>query len=361
MNKKILGFAVAALVVLGGATYWYLQAPGGISSVKATVEGRLAFVSVSVPGTVKDIYVRAGDPVVRDQPLLALDATGHEAQLAHERARLAELASQLPPNMRVPSPVAARPVTPGKPLAALRQEEDAARKAVEAAAQEYASANFAFARRQAATDLAKPDSGRQHAQVARDEAARALELAKSAFERASYARAQREAQDKQDKANGTVSAALAARIAEYQAQISRVRLAEQSLAATVVVAPEAGRVLVQTARAGAVLNAGDMPVAILPDDSSDMRILAFFAKEDAGELTPGRECSVLAEGGKTAVSAKIDAIQPPANGEKNVAVRVILDQDALAAGLRPEDEVTVVVETGRPAFMDFFLSKIKKN
>lgn len=360
MNKKLLWFAVAALIALGWAGYRYWQTSGGVSSVKAVVEGHLVFAGASVPGTVKEVYVKAGDSVARDQPLLALDPSGYEARLARERTQLAEAAAQLPPDLKVPSPRAAQRVVPGKPLAALRQEEDSARMAVEAAAQEYAAANLALSRLQATADLASPSPDRQRALIARDEAARTLQRAKISFEQASYARAQREAQDKTDRANGTVSAALAARMAEYQARLSLVRLAEENLAATVVTAPESGRILAQTARPNGVLAAGDMPVTILPDDSGEMRVLAFFAREAADALTPGRECSVLADGGKTPLPATIDGVQPAPDGEKNVAVRVILDQDALAAGLLPGNEVTVLVRTGGPAFFYSFFGKTKK-
>lgn len=360
MNKKLLGFAAVALIALGWSGYHYWQKPGGVSSVKAVVEGRLVFAGALVPGTVKEVYVKAGDSVARDQPLLALDSSGYEARLARERTQLAEAAARLPPDLKVPSPRTAQRVVPGKPLAALRQDEDTARMAVEAAAQEYAAANLALSRLQAAANISSTNPDRQRALIARDEAARTLQRAKISFEQASYARAQREIQDKIDRANGTVSAALAARMAEYQALLSLVRLAEENLAATVVTAPESGRVLAQTARPNDVLAVADMPVTILPDGSGETRVLAFFAREAAGALTPGRECSVLADGGKRSLPATIDSVQLAPDGEKNVAVRVRLDQDALSAGLLPGNEVTVLVRTGEPAFLDSFFGKTEK-
>ncbi len=347
MKKKIAVFVVAA--ALAGAVYWYWTAAGPVSSVDAVVEGRLGVVPVAVPGTVKDVYVKAGDSVAQGQPLLAIDPAGYEARLERERTRLAELAALLPPGLPVPSPLASRPAAPGKPLAALRAEEEEARQRVEVASRVYAEAGLAFSRMDsgAAADYAKSGPKRQAAMIARDEAAIALKQAKDAYEKASYARARREAEDKAAAAGGAVSAALAARIAEYQAQLSRVRLAERQVADTVLTAPESGRVALLAARPGVTLEQGDTPVAIVPDTGRDLWVTARFAAGDAGRLSPGQECGVALPGSGGTLPGTIASVAPSPEAEKDVAVRVNLDQDGLPAGLAPGMAVTVTVHTGR--------------
>ncbi len=124
----------------------------------------------------------------------------------------------------------------GKPLAALQTEEETARRHMEIAANAYAAANAAYARLDAgaAPEYAQPDPKRQAALITRDEAALRLRDARNVYEKASYARAQRETQEKRERSHGPVSAALAARIAEYQLQLAAIRLAEQGIAAAVL-------------------------------------------------------------------------------------------------------------------------------
>lgn len=350
--KKRLAYVVLAVLVAGGA-FWFWNLPDRVVSESALLEGGTLGVSVSVPGTVGEAYVKAGDKVAEGQPLFALDKSGYEMQLARERIRLAEIASAIPGNVLVPSPLAAQNPVPGKPLAALRVDEDDARKTVEAASHVLAAANIALSRFDSAKAPAteRSISKRQQLLIQRDEAAIGLKNAKDAFEKTSYARAQRESLDKTLLSNKPVSAALAARIAEYQAQISRVRLAEQSLAATVVVAPEAGRIAFMAATPGVSLAAGDVPVAIVPVKTKDLWISAFFMPEYASALNVNKECFVVFPDGKEPVKGFIGAVLPPSGDEKRIAAHVILDQsEAMAASMIGRD-VSVYVVTGRMFFI----------
>lgn len=347
--KNKFAVLVVALLIAGAAGYFYLSMPTGLVSTRAVVEGQLVPVTVAVSGQVREVYVAAGQAVAEGQPLFALDKSGHEARLAKERARLAEIAATLPGNLAVPSPTGAHAPRQGKPLAALRAEESEARAAVEVAAGVLASANIALSRTGGgAAEYAPTDPKRQAALIARDEAAISLNRAKEAFEKASYARAQREAQDKNEAAGGTMSAALAARVAEYQAQISRVRLAEQDLAATVVVAPESGRVAIQTALPGNAVAPGDTPVAILPDKSRGVWVMAFFPKTAGDKLVPGTVCEVsfAADDGNGPRKGRVDAVFPSPDAEKDIAVRVILDQNDEPLQIAPGKEATVTVAVG---------------
>lgn len=360
MNKK-LAFCIAAVLVLAGAGYWHWSASGVVTAQSASVEGGIVSAEVSVPGVVKDVYVSAGDIVVKDQPLLALESSGYEARLARERAALAEVAASLPPSLLVASPTAP-PAPPGKPLEALRTEEEDARRRAEIAAHEYAAANIAFSRLDArSAGHSQPDPGRQAALVARDEAALALQAAKAAHEKASYARAQKEAKDKVERMNGAVPAALAARIAEYRARISRVRLAEQDIANTLVLAPETGRVLLVAAGKGDSLSPGDAPVAVAPEKTDNIWVTAFFALPDAEKLVPGQECEVTLEGQSVSAAGRIGRIMPGEGEEKELAVRVILDKDGLPESFTPGRSVSVSVRTGGKSFLSAIKKSITKN
>lgn len=338
---KNVTIAIIILLLAAGGGYWYWCTPERLKSVSAVVERRPVKVAAAVSGSVSEVHVRAGNAVVQGQLLLGLDHAGYEAALARERARLAELAALLPPDARVPSPLGPGEPRGDKPLAALRIEEEEARKAVDVAAHVHAAASLALSRQQ------KPGVERQKALILRDEAAMALQKAKDAFEQASYARARREAQEKA-ASGGTVSAALAALIAEYQAQISRVRLAEQDLAGTVILAPEDGRVVFQGALPGATVAAGDPLVFILPDNAPVSVANAVFAPKDAVRLMVGQECEILSSGGERIGAGRIGEVFPPDGPEKNVAVRVDLDQNTGLPSAMPGDAVTIVVTLRKP-------------
>lgn len=350
--KKRPGFVVLAVLAIGGAL-WFWNLPDRVVSESALLEGGTLGVSVSVSGKVGETYVKAGETVAAGQPLFALDKSGYEMQLARERVKLAEIASTIPGDVPVPSPTAAHAAVPGKPLAALRIEEEEARKSVEAASHVLAAANIALAR----FDSAKPPTGergasrRQQLLILRDEAALSLKKNKDAYETASYARAQREALDKTLLSSKPVSAALAARIAEYQAQISRVRLAEHNLAATIVLAPEAGKVAFMAARPGVSLAAGDVPVTVVPEKTKDIWVSAFFGLEHAAALKVNRECFVLFPNAAEPVKGFIGAVRPPSEDGKNFAVHIVLDQTKPIPATMIGQDVVAYIVTGRVFFI----------
>ncbi|CAK7010432.1 MAG: hypothetical protein DELT_02059 [Desulfovibrio sp.] len=343
MKKKAL-MTLAAIAAVAVA-FWYWQLPVRIVAESARLEGGVIGVSVSVPGTVREAYITAGEGVAEGQPLFALDKSAYETYLAKERRILADIASTIPANVLVSSPTAAQGVAPGKPLAALRSEEDDARKRVEVASHVFAAANIDLSRYDAAGKKNGPE--RQRLLIKRDEAAIGLKTAKDAHEKISYARAQREALDKTLLANDKLmSAGLAARIAEYQAQISQVRLAEQNLAATVVTSPVQGKVAFMAATSGTRLAAGDVPVSIVPNATKDIWVEAFFTPEEASALRVNQECVVVFDGTKE-VKGLITAIEPPSQEEKRFATHIVLDQNGDVPGSMIGKGVSVHVPIGR--------------
>lgn len=345
MSRKT-GVAAVMLALAAGCMLWLYQQPGGVTSRSAVVESERIPIAATVSGVVAETYIAPGDVVKQGQALFALESSGFAAHLASEQALLAKLAASLPGGIAVPSPMAGPPAAPGKDLGTLRLEEEEARKAVAVAAHVYGAASIALTRlgEGAAGAYSVVDPKRQAARITRDEAALALQQAKDAYEKASYARARREMEEKNTARSG-MSAALAARIAEYQAQLSRVRLAEQNLAAAVVRAPQGGRVETFAAAGGKSVAAGESLGSILPDHGGALWISARFASADARSLAPGQACLVFAGGG-AGLPGRVAAITPPAKAEKEVAVRVILDQNAEPFPVRQGQTVRVTVPAG---------------
>lgn len=364
--KKMLMFAAALLAVAAG--FWFLNGPGGfggkgeVVSDRAVVEGRLVPAGPAMAGVVAEVHVAAGDTVVRGQPLFTLDAAKYEADLARERAALAEIAASLPGGILVPSPMDGQAAPPDKPLDALKAEEEEARKALETAAHVHAAASVALSRMvNARGEYARPDPRRQAALIHRDEAAIMLRDAREAFDKASYARAKKESEEAAAAAKRPISAALAARIAEYRSQLSSVALAERNLAATVITAPEGGTVAIVAAARGMALTAGDTPVVIVPENSPGVWVTAFFPERDGGKLARGQQCVItvgssgpnsgpnsVPDAGKI-FTGRVGAVLPPSGAEKDVAARVILDKNEVPAPLAVGQPVSVTVFTrGKP-------------
>lgn len=356
MKKKLASVLLAVLAA--GGVAWFLALPDHVVSESAVLEGGVLGVSVAVPGTVRDVYVAVGEKVAKGQTLFALDSSDYETRLARERAKLVEIAAALPPDTLVPSPAARRDAVPEKPLATLRLEEEEAQQAVAAASHVFAAANIAYARFDASrgASATRDNAGKQKLLIRRDEAAISLKRARDAHEKASYDRARREAYDKALLAGKPITAALAARIAEYRAQVSRVSLAEQSLAATIVVSPEGGTVFSMAVTPGASLAAGDVPVTITPEKTEDLWVSAFFSPADAPALTVNRECLLVFPGAKGPVKGFIAALRPPSGTDKRIAAHIALDQhDAVSAALIGKD-VSVKIAAGR----DFFIPWTRK-
>lgn len=338
MKAKLI--SVFIIFAAAAAGYWFWLTSGKVVAESAVVDGRLAIAVSSVSGTVNNVHARAGAVVAKGQPLFTLDSSGYEITLAEERARLAEIAASLPGNLRVPSSLGAGALPSERPLGELRAEEDEARKAVEAASQAYASASLALSRIEGGN---KSKAERQKTLIGRDEAAILLQQAKERHEAASYARARSEAAAKAAASEGVVSAAIAARVAKYQAQISRVRLAEQALAATVVHAPESGRLLSLTASPGGVVAAGEAAAAILPEDGS-LFVTAFFSKKDAEKLEVGQECGIAPLGADVKFAdGRIEEILPASGKDKKIAARIGIDDDEVLFPLKPGEKVSVMV------------------
>ena len=336
--KKVAIAAGILLLVAGG--YWYWQMPTTLESVRAVVQGQPTEIVAAVPGSVSEVYTRVGDMVTKGQPLLALNHSGYEDALVEEQTRLAELAASLPAEARVPSPLAPGVLRQEKTLATLRVEEEDARKNLDTAAQTYASASLALSRSQT------PGTERQKTLIVRDEAGITLQKAKDAFEQASYARARREAQENKTAAGGgTISAGLAARIAEYQVQLLQVRQAERNLAATVVYAPASGQMLLVEVQPGREVVAGDRLVSLLSEDRMNhaATVKAVFTGKDAALLTPGQECGILVPGSVMRSTGRINSVLPPGGPEKEVTVQIDLDQNIDSLSVAPGEPVVVTV------------------
>ncbi len=342
---RIAILLVLILAGMGGIWLWYSS--GKIMAQSAVVDGRTLSVTAKIPGYVQEAPVNKGDMVRKGQLLFRLDRTEYEVGVAEERMMLAKIAATLPPQALVRHPDKAPPAD-GKTLAQARTEENTLRKALEAASDAQARASLALATLMQRPASERSDEALAAARRAEDAARAALEKGKSDFEKTSNQRATLEAEERRVQTpGGQVPAALAAQVAAYNAQMARVKVTEENLAATSVLAPRSGRVIEMTVRAGQTIEPGAAGVTIAPEGEDGLWITAVFTPEQAARLSPGQECDVvLPARGNLALKGRIEGISPAARGQKNAAARIVfVDYGALPQGLAPGEAATVTIFT----------------
>lgn len=332
------------------AGIWWLSSSGAVRTLNASVDGRVITVAAKIPGYVEEVAVRPGDAVHKGQILFRLDRAEYDLAVSEAKSELAKIAASLPPQVLVPHPDKA-PAPSGISLAQARAEENALRKAVEAASETQARSGVALAMLRQNTPPGDPKGDLRAALQADAAAKAALEKARAGFEKASYLRATLEAEERRSRAAGQIPAQLAAQLAAYDAQRARVRQTEENLAATVVVSPQSGRVLDVGVQDGQTVAAGSPGVGILPDGENGLWITADFAPEQASRLNIGQECDIVLPGrNNLALKGRLVSMQPGGQDRNNATARIAFAQygDALPPALAP-GEAARVTFTVRPA------------
>ena len=328
------------------AYIWWWYASGTIKSANAFIDGKTVAIATKIRGQVLEAPVKVGDSVKKGQLLFRLDSSDYDTLAAEARAFLARIAATLPPQALVQHPDKA-PQHEGKTLADARAEENALRKAVEAASDAQARAAVALAASQQHAARQKTDAIASARQA--DEAARvALEKAKNDFEKASYVRATLEAEERKSS-DAQVPAALAAQVALYNAQLAQVRQAEAKRTAAVVLAPFSGQIVEVAIQAGQEVTPGSAGVRLLPATESGLWITAEFTPGQAAGLVAGQECDITLRNEITVKGRIADLPTAPAQGQKNLAVRVIFsDYASLPSGLAIGESAVVNVAARSP-------------
>lgn len=331
-SKWLWPVCVLVLLGAGGAAFWWWQ--GQITDSLAVVESATAPLVASADGRVAEVAA-LNDTVQPGQVVVQLDNAPFVARLDEARARLAA-------------------VTPGQESSAsVRQAEERLQGNVEKSRQLEVQArrdveHFSSLHAQALLELRRPDVQRAGAQrlnaakLAEIEARVNLDNAKTAFNTQSRARTLAEGdlarfrKDMQAVAQMAQNPEVLARVQDVLAQ--RVREAETALAATVVLAPQEGRITRLTAAPGTLVRAGQVLGEVTP---SKVRILAHVSAADAAKIASGQ--SVRARFGGLAEQpfsdGVVSAVLPP-DGENRVPVRV--EVAAPAAGLPAQGAVVEV-------------------
>ncbi len=256
-------------VVVAAAVAWVRQAADDTVPNVASGNGRIEAVEIDIaarlPGRVREILVREGDPVAAGQVLARMDTAVLEAQLREAEARLRQ---------------AGNGVATARSEVVLREAEKVAAEALLA----QRTAEWDIARKRFSRSSRLAGEGATSEQDADDDSAR-MDGAAAAVgaARARLAAAEAAIATARSQVVGAESAEEAS-----SAAVERVRADIDDCA---LQAPRAGRVQYLVARAGEVVGAGGRVVNLV--DLSDVYMTFFLSTAEVGRVALGSEARLV--------------------------------------------------------------------
>ncbi len=303
MTRPKILLAIITLALLG-IVLLYFTSSRNLVSESAEVSLPTEAVSAQVTGYVTEVLAQNGQTVAIGDVLVRLDPTDYEVALNEARAMLAAMQKGAPQGV-ARSLYAARsgqtdPAELEARLAGARQEELAARGAVEDLSTEAAGATLARRRVEAGNGANLGGlKSREQALLAQ------LDLAREKFNAASQFRVQAEQDLERQKEilrqmdNQTIINEVLP--AQIEAQAARVRQAELNLTNTEIIAPVAGQVIMQAVEPGQVVSPGQPLMAVIAGVTDTFYVTAVFPMEQGGKalsqvIKPGQYCEISLPG-----------------------------------------------------------------
>ncbi len=294
----LAGLLVLALI---GGGLWIWLAFGGPKDSQARVDGRVHVLSVGTDGRVSEIPVAENDLVRSGQPLIVLEDEYLKARVAEARTRLNSLRTGLaaegdPGGKR--SAAAEEAIRARMQLA--REQETAARRDVEQLSMEHARLQLEARRLDALTGARTPSLERINmARLAELTAREALENAQRRLATISRARSAADGELGRYRAELNAARQMPAEMRQNRLALleSRVREAEQDLAAAVLASPIDGQVTQLDVAVGTSVRRGQSVVTVSPIRAEDLWITAHFTPADAERINMGAPCTVTIHAG----------------------------------------------------------------
>jgi multidrug resistance efflux pump len=288
----VLGLLLALAAWLGWSTQGRISIYVTSTSAHLSVHGRVHRIASPVLGTVSEVLVDVGDPIVRGQPIVRLDTRPQELHRAEVQARRAGLGAELGPVRRELEALQHGLLLAGRAAELERLESEADVDATRSLSR--------FARRQAERLDALHGGG--HVSDSEHDDASATAAQSRAVLRAR--------EHRRDRADAEHRVELADREAEIQRLVQR----ESQLAGELEVAHRSiARIEAEIERAhlrspidgsvgdlaalrsGSVVQPGEWVASVVPD--GELRVLADLAPADAlGHVRPGQAAIVRLDG-----------------------------------------------------------------
>ena len=355
MSRAKIVILIIALALLG-MVLLYFKFDQRLVSEQAEVSLATEAVSAQITGYVTEVSAQNGQAVAAGDVLVKLDPADYEVALSDARAVLAAMERGTPQAV-AQGLYAARAGQPDAAelearVAAARQEELAARSAMEDLSTQAARATLERRRAESAGDGSLAARKNQEEIIAAQ-----LGLAREKLTVASEFRAQLERDLEQQKnilrqldSQTVISEVLPAQL---EAQAARVRQAEVNLANTEILAPVDGRVIMRVVDAGQVVSPGQPLMAIIPDPKDRFYVTALFPVELDGKflgevIKPGQYCEVsLTDMDGVEFTGWVEDVALP----QGAPFALPQQEGAAGAGAKPQISVRVVVENYDPRTM----------
>ena len=317
MTRPKLLVLIIALALLG-IVFLYFTSGRHLVSEEAEVSLATETVSAQITGYVIEVNAQNGQTVAAGDVLVRLDPTDYEVALRDAKAVLAAMEKGTPQAV-AQSLYASRQGQPDPAelearLADARQQELAARAAVEELSTQAAGATLA--RRGAeggnGSNLASlKDSERiilgqlNQAREKLNAASQFRALAEQDLERQKSILRQ---MDNQTVINEVLPA-------QIEAQTARVRQAELNLANTEILAPTDGNVIMRAVEPGQVVSSGQPLMAVIAQAKDHFYVTAVFPAEHDGKaavelIKPGQYCEIsLPEAGDVEFTGRVENVE----------------------------------------------------
>lgn len=304
-KRGILALCAIILVILAAIFSWWLST-GKITSVAARLDTLIYTVGSDFPARIKNVYVMAGDQVLKDQKLASIESPEFAGQLQSATEELAKLRSMagLPRSSGQEDSANLVEKEAASKLAQARFDEERLYKEYQNAANEHVASLIAM------RSINMSNQGAYSAASERERAMRTrMQEALENFEKASKFRASL------DQALTKIKMAiLAARrtgglkgASEKTATSSNTTFTGE----TDLISPAQGSVFRVNAHSGQVLQPGEAAFYILPEDLSGNAgrwIQAWFTPEDRKSVKIGQPVSIKFSGLNLLVSGRVEAI-----------------------------------------------------
>ena len=371
MTRPKLLVLIIALALLG-IVFLYFTSNRHLVSEEAEISLPTETVSAQVTGYVIEVDAQNGQSVAAGDVLVRLDPTDYEVSLRDAKAVLAAMEKGTPQAV-AQSLYASRQDQPDPAelearLADARQQELAARAAVEELSTQAAGATLA--RRGAEAGNGSNLAGLKDSErIILGQLNQAREKLNTASQFRALAEQDLERQKsilRQIDNQTVINEVLPAQI---EAQTARVRQAELNLANTEILAPTDGSVIMRAVEPGQVVSSGQPLMAVVAQAKDNFYVTAIFPAEHDGKaaaelIKPGQYCEIsLPEAGDLELTGRVENVElagvdvyalqkgaAPAKGQAGkVSVRVAAEgyDPQTMPPLQPGMKAVVDIDLGR--------------
>ncbi|SHN49918.1 HlyD family secretion protein [Desulfovibrio litoralis] len=271
---------ISIVMILGviGFGYWFWLGGQELKTDNAVVEGDIIPIYAGISGYINKAELNNNDEVKAGDLLVSFDTTEYIMALTDENAKLAKM-KQLSPNLGMSDAP-----TRNSSLQQLQHNEEVLKQELSHYSTLHAQAMIELSR--VKNLVAQGSMSAEQLEIARNAEnviKSNLELVKFKMETASRARAAKD-QEIQQTLSDLDSAYVRFTNQDYEAQVARVRKAEEELQRCYIKAPISGYIINKNVKVGKMAEKGQELLQIIPKNPKGLWINSTFSRTDAEKI-----------------------------------------------------------------------------